>query len=342
MWPGPSPRGSSSQAPIIIVTKAISSPLTGPSTDYGNFRWKVWTKATNPLIGKCTSPWMSHRNTPIRTQKNHQSPKLRTWNPTNPHPRKPPQEPLLGSHALSNSLQLSAPSWEHKQPLLVLSRHTLDPPINLFHKICCLMWFSHQQMSRNNEEKGREEQGRALSSAVDPSPGAALPLPRRLPLRVVRFLGSHVSGCPSIGTLSHCKAVCFLGFCVPGHPGHLPIWAAGPSQHSLLYLTAMENLPLRRSGQFVFLTFHKRVTSRPVFLPLFAITASCFPGSCLQLKIQNVSCAYSLLDSSDWISVFGDLMSMNAYILRYVILFLLFYIDLLSFLFFLSFSGGEL
>jgi hypothetical protein len=49
----------------VTVTKIISSLSTGPSPDYANFRWKVWTKATNPWIGKPTSLWTSHRNPPI-------------------------------------------------------------------------------------------------------------------------------------------------------------------------------------------------------------------------------------------------------------------------------------
>lgn len=36
-----------------------------------------------------------------------------------------------------------------------------------------------------------------------PPLGAALPLPRRLPLRAVWFLDSRVSGCFSFDTLSH-------------------------------------------------------------------------------------------------------------------------------------------
>ena len=39
---------------------------------------------------------------------------------------------------------------------------------------------------------------------------------RGLPLMVVWFLAFHVSGCPSIGTLSHLRALWSLGPCVSG------------------------------------------------------------------------------------------------------------------------------
>lgn len=58
---------------------------------------------------------------------------------------------------------------------------------------------------------------RRLSSSAElrlPPLGAAKPPLRRLPLRAVWFLSSRVSGCPSLGTLSHIRAVWFLGFCV--------------------------------------------------------------------------------------------------------------------------------
>jgi hypothetical protein len=48
--------------------------------------------------------------------------------------------------------------------------------------------------------------------------GAVTPLLRSLPLRALSFLGSHVSGCPSTGTLSHLRAVWFLDSHVLGCP----------------------------------------------------------------------------------------------------------------------------
>jgi hypothetical protein len=43
-----------------------------------------------------------------------------------------------------------------------------------------------------------------------------VPLLRRLPLRAVRFLKSHISGYSSLGVLSYLRAVWFLGVRVPG------------------------------------------------------------------------------------------------------------------------------
>lgn len=57
-------------------------------------------------------------------------------------------------------------------------------------------------------------------------PGAVKSLLRRLPLRSLWFLGSHISGCPSVRTLSHLRDVWFLGFQVPEH---LPILAQRPT-----------------------------------------------------------------------------------------------------------------
>lgn len=54
-------------------------------------------------------------------------------------------------------------SPEHRQPLLDLSLFSLVPPINLFYKICFLVWLSHWKMT-SNKEKGRE------GAAGDPLP----------------------------------------------------------------------------------------------------------------------------------------------------------------------------
>lgn len=74
----------------------------------------------------------------------------------------------------------------------------------------CVAWCdSHPKKPSSNEEKGRIEEEEwgwgswtpQLSHRYPPL-GAATPLRRRLSPRVVWFLGSHVSACPSPETLS--------------------------------------------------------------------------------------------------------------------------------------------
>lgn len=215
--------------------------------------------------------------------KTHQTSKLRTWNPTNPHTRKrQPQEPLYKHWALSNSLLLPVSSWENRQPQLDSSLYTSNKSFMRF----AACWLSHQKKLRNNEEKKRRE-GVRLSPQLSwehPSLGSCntsaeetsfqrcvvpkLPCPR---------MPFHWDTAPP-------QSCVVLGLSSPRTsrtPFHLSRW---PSQHSLLYLTAMWNPPPRRYGQLAPLAFYKRVISRPVFFPLFAITAPWFPGSCLLLK----------------------------------------------------------
>lgn len=132
------------------LTQLLPSPSVGPSVDYTKFSWKFWAKAINPSIGKSTNSWTSLRDPPFPEHKFHQSPNMEknhlslcspkhmTWKPISSHPGNLcPQETLYKPCSLSSSL-LSA-SGSRGQPSQDWFLLSLDPPINLFLDICCLV-----------------------------------------------------------------------------------------------------------------------------------------------------------------------------------------------------------
>lgn len=110
---------------------------------------------------------------------------------------------------------LLPPRRSRGQSSLDLSLHTLDCPINLFHDMILMSEGAKKKRSSREEKQQRR---RGLRHLRCPPLEGAMPLLRRLPLRAEWFLSCHVSGCLSLGTLSHLRALWILSCLVSGCP----------------------------------------------------------------------------------------------------------------------------
>jgi hypothetical protein len=199
-----------------------------------------WPAALKYHCGSCpASPEQRHRSEekpPIPPVS--EIPKLRTWNFTNPRsgnlcsakllPLRVPYKPRSCLIPYPRKQRAATPGFilPHSRPSNKSLPWDLLPGVIL-----------SSEVKNQWEEEGKKWSGAEApelqSSAVDILSWElqGLCLPRGLPLMVVWFLAFHVSGCPSIGTLTHLRALWSLGPCVSGFPS---IWHTFPPQSCMV------------------------------------------------------------------------------------------------------------
>lgn len=219
--PGPSPQTSWTD---IAVTKVISSPSRGPSPDYSNYWWKVWTKATDPWIEKATNSWTSCRNTPSYERENPPIPQAQDLKSHQTSAWKAPPWNVSHPTSTAKSTTLCPVHWRFWFPPESRGSNSWIPPSTPWYD--SLIWRSQEAIKRREEVKSRAEFSGQLGICSNRSCGASA---EETSSQSCVVPGFNVSRCPSIRTLSHLRAVWFLGIQVSQH---LPSKQKG-LQHSL-------------------------------------------------------------------------------------------------------------